>query len=233
MKKAFTMLELIAVILVVAILSIVLIPRFSDSKLREAADQIISHIRYTQHLAMIEEKYIPDPSLSDEDGAVEKSKNARYWYKSFWEIHFHTSGTHAPTYSVYSDSATATAGNAAYDGNPKNADLIAVNPQNKLRMCGLASSTSSIPDSEIDTSLRLGKKFGLTSLTVTNNCGTNRFLFDSFGRPYCNTPTSSETTKYFFDSDDRLTSTAQIRLCIDTDCRTISIEPETGYVHMD
>ncbi|WP_300367295.1 prepilin-type N-terminal cleavage/methylation domain-containing protein, partial [Hydrogenimonas sp.] len=51
-KNAFTMLELIIVIVVVGILSAIMIPRFSDDKLREAADQIMSHIRYTQHLAM-------------------------------------------------------------------------------------------------------------------------------------------------------------------------------------
>ena len=232
MKKAFTMIELIAVIVIVGIMTAVLLPRFSDDKLQEAADQIISHVRYTQHLAMIEDKYIPSPALSKQPTATKKEKNAKYWFKSYWEIMFHTTGAFSPTYSIFSDSPTAT-GNASYDGNPRHADEIARDPSNKLKMCGLASTTSSIPKNEIDTTLRLGDKFGITSITINNNCNSHRFLFDSIGRPYCNTPAAAETNKYFFDPNDKLTSTASIHLCIDSKCKDIYIEPETGYVHMD
>ena len=236
MKTAFTMLELIAVILIVAILSIIMIPRFSDSKLREAADQIMSHIRYTQHLAMMEDKYISNPSLSAEETNLKKTKNTKYWYKSYWEIMFHTSGAESPTYSIFSDSPTSGttgSGVAAYDGNPRNADKVAIDPANQLKMCGLSHTTSSIPEDKIDTSLRLGKKYGITSLTVSNNCNSHRFLFDAIGRPFCSTPASSDGNKYYFNAANKLTSTAVITLCIDTECKKIFIEPETGYVHMD
>ena len=56
-KKAFSLIELIFVIVIIGILSSVLVPRFDRPTLIEAAHQIISHIRYTQHLAMVDNKF--------------------------------------------------------------------------------------------------------------------------------------------------------------------------------
>ena len=60
MKKAFTMLELVFVIVIVGILSYFVSSSFQRNPLREAADQVVSHIRYTQHLAMIDDKFDPN-----------------------------------------------------------------------------------------------------------------------------------------------------------------------------
>jgi prepilin-type N-terminal cleavage/methylation domain-containing protein len=70
-KHAFTMMELVFVIVVVGILSALIAPNFQRNTTREAADQIISHIRYTQHLAMMDDKY--DPTNHN-------------WYKNRWSI---------------------------------------------------------------------------------------------------------------------------------------------------
>ena len=56
-KSAFTMMELIFVIIVIGILSAVFIPRFGQNKLSQAANQLISNIRYTQHLALMDDEY--------------------------------------------------------------------------------------------------------------------------------------------------------------------------------
>ena len=70
-KSAFTMMELIFVIIVIGILSAVLIPRFGQDKLSQAANQLISHIRYTQHLALLDDEY--------------NASNAN-WYQNRWTI---------------------------------------------------------------------------------------------------------------------------------------------------
>ncbi|MCF6310454.1 MAG: type II secretion system GspH family protein, partial [Sulfurimonas sp.] len=57
MKKAFTMLELVMVIVVIGILAAVMLPRVASDRLAEAATQVISHIRYTQHLAMVDDQF--------------------------------------------------------------------------------------------------------------------------------------------------------------------------------
>lgn len=86
MKKAFTMLELIIVIVVIGILAAVVIPRTGSNKAAEAATQLISHIRYAQHLALVDDKF---------DSTVAT------WYENIWQIRF--TGN---TYSIVSDDNT-------------------------------------------------------------------------------------------------------------------------------
>ncbi len=91
MKKAFTMLELIFVIIVIGILAAVILPEMRFSKTREAAIQLVSHIRYTQHLAMIDDKF------GDNTGGSN-------WYEKRWQIRF--SGTNNRDYSIVSNNNT-------------------------------------------------------------------------------------------------------------------------------
>ena len=87
MKKAFTMIELIFVIVVIGILAAVIMPRTGSNKLHEAATQVLSHIRYTQHLAMVDDKFV---------------ENNDTWFRSNWQIEFR-SGTTFVDYRIYTD----------------------------------------------------------------------------------------------------------------------------------
>ena len=51
------MIELIIVIVVVGILAAVMMPRLERDPAREAAEQVAKDIRYTQHLAMVDDVY--------------------------------------------------------------------------------------------------------------------------------------------------------------------------------
>jgi len=64
-------LELIFVIVVIGILSAVFIPRFGQNNLSQAANQLISHIRYTQHLALLDDEY---------------NATNQNWYYNRWSI---------------------------------------------------------------------------------------------------------------------------------------------------
>ena len=79
MKKAFTLLELVFVIVIAGILAFVLIPKSSDTKLLESANQLISHIRYAQQLALNNDQFDP---------------NDKDWYKKMWRIEFKNNGTY-------------------------------------------------------------------------------------------------------------------------------------------
>jgi len=92
MKKAFTMLELIFVLIVIGILTAIIIPSTKRNPVDEAAIKLLSLIRYTQHLAMVDDKF--------------NSNNA--WYKNRWQITF--SGNQ---YSISSDN------NATFAKNPQ------------------------------------------------------------------------------------------------------------------
>lgn len=86
MKKAFTMMELIFVIVVIGILAVVIMPRTGSNKLYEAATQVLSHIRYTQHLAMVDDKFDTNDTL---------------WFRENWQIQFES--LTQVGYMIYSD----------------------------------------------------------------------------------------------------------------------------------
>ena len=67
------MIELIIVIVTVAILAVTIIPRLERDHLQEAVQQVARHMRYTQHLAMVDDMY-----------DVTQTK----WYKAMWRISF-------------------------------------------------------------------------------------------------------------------------------------------------
>jgi len=56
-KSGFTLIELIIVIVIAGILAAVMIPRLERDNLREAANKLVRHIQYTQHLAMVDDVY--------------------------------------------------------------------------------------------------------------------------------------------------------------------------------
>ena len=86
-KKAFTLIELIMIIVVVGILAVAVIPRVDRDTLVEATNQVASHVRYTQHLAMLDDKYDPkDPN----------------WYRNRWKITFNNN-----SYSITSGNTNA------------------------------------------------------------------------------------------------------------------------------
>ncbi len=58
-KPAFTMLELVFVIVVLGILAALAMPRLDRDLRQEAKDNILSAIRYTQHLALTDDKTVP------------------------------------------------------------------------------------------------------------------------------------------------------------------------------
>lgn len=67
------MLELIIVIVVAGVLAVTVIPRLERNRLHAAVQQVARHLRYTQHLAMVDDMYDATKPL---------------WYKAMWRISF-------------------------------------------------------------------------------------------------------------------------------------------------
>ena len=65
------MIELVIVIIIAGILAAVMIPRLERDSLREATNQVVRHIQYTQHLAMVDDVY---------------DANNTTWYQNRWTI---------------------------------------------------------------------------------------------------------------------------------------------------
>ena len=201
MKKAFTMIELIFVIVVIGILAAVVMPRSGSNKLQEAATQVVSHIRYTQHLAMIDDKF---------------DSNDSTWFRERWQIRFRrNSGSSG--YVIFSDSITT-------QGNVNNGEE-AVDPLSKQRMNGHNGWSNG------DLTVKYGifgddsgivqSCFTADGSLVTSNRGV--FVFDHLGRPYSGVSNAASPTDYL------MTTNCDINLTSAEGTVTIRVHPETGY----
>ncbi|HUH42589.1 MAG TPA: type II secretion system protein [Sulfurimonas sp.] len=201
MKKAFTMMELIFVIVVIGILAAIVIPRTGSNKLQEAATQVISHIRYTQHLAMVEDKF----DVNDPD-----------WWQERWQIRFpHTTinGLDTYYYEIFSDKN--------HQGN-SDASEEAKDPLTGNNIGNGNSLVTVIPD---DALTNLAKKYNITSVTGTCQLGGayRTVAFDFIGRPYLDVYTKA------YDNPVPSPNGCTIILNSSEGNATIKIHPESGY----
>lgn len=233
MRKAFTMIELIFVIVVAGIIAAVALPRVNTNNLNEAADQVVSHIRYTQHLALQDNKFNP---------------NERFWYKRRWTIRFFKNLTYTAVmppakaynniwaYSIYSDLPDFT-------GHQPDLNGLAINPQNPAQyLSGGYNNTLHVEDKASMSELRLNEKYGIQSIVFGGGCRANvRYIhFDNYGRPLNSFANSAPYQIAPAGWHYLLTSACTISLCTQSPCpatdgehrRTIAIESETGFVHI-
>ncbi len=214
MKKAFTMLELVFVIVVVGIISAMIAPSFGGNNLREAADQVISHIRYTQHLAMVDEKF-------DDANAT--------WFKERWQIKFNnTNGSDNEwAYTIYSD--------VDQDG-AADADEFAKNPLDIMKILSGGWTTILYGNKKISQELNIGHKYGVQNVQFTGGCasgvGELWISFDNQGRPLYR-DSQNLTSVYNEGNSNRLIQQdCNITLTNGNENIVIQIEPETGYAHI-
>jgi len=108
MRKAFTMLELVFVIVVIGILAAAIIPNTRTNAVREAAIDLQSQIRYVQHLSMMDDKFYATNST---------------WMANRWQIVF--SGTNNNEYSItHFNINDGVAETPTYAKNPQNGEDI-------------------------------------------------------------------------------------------------------------
>ncbi len=225
MKKAFTMIELVFVIVVVGIISAMIAPNFQRNSLREAADQLISHIRYTQHLAMMDDKYNPSDSK---------------WFLGRWTLRFQQNLVYTSSlppiktysnvwdYSIYSDIPN-------YVGHHPDLNGLAKNPSNTQQyLSGGYDNVLHVMDDKSMKNLRLGDKYGVTNVAFSGGCRSNILYinFDYLGRPSNSFPGASPYEIPSPGYHKLLEQACKITLSDGSKNLTIAIEPETGYAHI-
>lgn len=192
--------EMIFVIVVIGILAAIVAPKSGQDKLQEAATQVLSHIRYTQHLAMIDDKFDVNDST---------------WFRKNWQIRFRrNSGSSG--YVIFSDS------NA--QGNVDDGEE-AIDPLSKQRMNGFKDWQ----DGDLTLKYGIyGNDSGIAQSCfkadgslVTSNRGV--FAFDYLGRPYRGLSNATNPTQYLLTTDCNLTLTSAEGNV------TIKVHRETGY----
>ena len=219
MRKAFTLLELVFVIVVIGILAAAIIPRVNTDRLHEAAIQVVSHIRYTQHLAMNDDKYNP----------LETN-----WYEKRWQFIFGESNNSSgedsggyQAYTIFSDFKNTSGGKP--DFSSINDTEIARDPANRSKvLSGGYSGTIDWENPAANKKLNLGYTYGITNMALSGGCSNKRISFDHLGRPM-EGDSSSLTNPYvdsrLIDFDDPCILT----LTSPEGHVSIRIEGETGY----
>ncbi len=218
-KKAFTFLEAVIVIIIVAILAVVFSPKYEKENLLQATNQILAHIKYTQHLALIDNKF--DPTSSD-------------WYKRRWQIRFFKSsraskdGSSKWAYAVFSDSPP-------YDGFPSiTKNEVAKDPLDKTYITGGYStdpSSYNYNSEYVNKKIAIEETYGITSITFSQSCNyynSRAIIFDYLGRPLRG---NSSNYNHPYEKNKMITSTCKITFSDGVDSMSICVEPETGYAH--
>jgi len=226
MKKAFSMLELVFVLVVIGILAAVIIPSTRTNPLQEAATQVVSDIRYTQHLAMMDDKF---------------DSTDTNWYKERWSIRFKQDLVYSllSPAGLYSNVWAYTIyGDTSHDGNP-NLSEIAKNPLNNSQyLSGGYNNILHVDDEKSMKKMRLGTSYGINEVSFSGGCRSNvlYIYFDHLGRPFNSMNTTAAYESASAGWHKLLTSACKISLCegsctgtsSDTEI-VISIHPETGY----
>jgi len=210
MKRfAFTMLELVFVIIVIGILAVLAMPNFNRHPLQEAAEQVANHIRYTQHLAMVDDRF--DPTNPQ-------------WYSQMWifsirELNDTNNNNESEWfYEVFSDRS---------NDNDSTEEEEATDPLTGQSL-GNGTLNNTIDD---DKTVNLTRKYGISNIVYAGGSSvlvttTKRIAFDNLGRPYRNaSPNLGQNWRNFL-----ITTPVTITLVHPSGSATITVSPETGYV---
>lgn len=214
-KNAFSMLELVFVIVVLGILAALAMPRMERDVRQDAADSILAAIRYTQHLALSDN--VTEPSNPN-------------WQRKFWRFGVRTCTGTDLFYYIGSDKSAE--GNI--DANEAAIDLS--NGDKFWASAGTACSdgTQSSGTSKSSTNIFISHLYGINdnNSKMFQNCrisnsSTARYVgFDYLGRPHVGFNTSSTP-----DYSTLLTSDCNLTFQFDDGSADliINIQKETGY----
>jgi prepilin-type N-terminal cleavage/methylation domain-containing protein len=210
-KSGFTMIELVMVIVVMGILAALAIPRMNRDLRQEAADNILSAIRYTQHLALMDDKHLP---------------NNNKWQKSWWHIYFGTCNSKI-FYAIGSDISLT---DSSTDSRVKLIES-AIDPANGRYIWANsgAQCAGTHQMSELSPNIFIGKKYSISEINRTGGCDNKYIGFDHLGRPYSSAFPTSATPNF----SGYMTSECIYTFSLENgESFKISIQPETGYTQI-
>jgi len=207
-KNAFTMLELVFVIVVIGILAALAIPRFDRDLRQGAKDNLLSAIRHTQALALVDNKTNPAEAN---------------WQRAFWQIRFSNPSTpnNEWVYSIGSNMDYAT----SLDKNES-----AIDPVNGKYMY---SGDASPADSDESPNIFLTKKYGIDTVTFNDCSGSSgstakHIAFDNLGRLHRGVFGGENNYRTLVTNEDCIITFGFISEGISD--LNITISQQTGYV---
>jgi prepilin-type N-terminal cleavage/methylation domain-containing protein len=174
-KRAFTMIELIVILVVIGIIAAYSIPRFKRDTRAEAINHILSMIRYTQNLALHDSKH-----------QIDKPK----WQRAFWRFEIYNCANKSGIfYKIGTDKDL--------NGGLNRSETAIDRSNGKFtfwdtrKACPKNSQDALM--NEVSPNIFLTQRYGIKSATF-NSCkvykngvktsSTKHIGFDKFGRPY-------------------------------------------------
>jgi len=231
-KPAFTMIELVFVIVVMGILAAMAMPRMERDLRQEAADNVLSAIRFTQHMALMDNVERPGTNT---------------WQKAFWRFGKEGCSDNGIFYYVGSDKDMG--GGIGIVGSGAGIGEAAIDPSNGNWMMGLNSANcetdlsgqvftggTTASNRPASKNIFLTKLYGISegkmlfssSCRTAANGKTGHIAFDYLGRPH-----SGITALTAPDYSKLMTTDCNVTLGFeDTSIPNviITIEKETGRV---
>ena len=207
-RSAFTIIELTLAIVIIGILASLALPRMDRDLREEASGSILSNIRYTRHLAQMDNMQM---------------FNNKQWERRYWKIMFGTcSDANNKFYMVGTDSNMDSGG--FFDRNES-----AIDPANGKPMFWVnGQDCSSGGDSSVSPQIFISKKFGINSISWSGGCANVQHIgFDHLGRPHVGFGSSNgpDQGSYMFE-DCTITFGFEDSSIPDF---SIKIAKETGY----
>lgn len=224
MKKAFTVIELVFVIVMVGIMAAVSVMYIPQTNLQQASDYLIQNLKYTKLLAQTDDRFY---TMSDGavPNSVDVSKQTQYWQAGMWQLQFHRIGDNTQnSYSVYADTARSNA-TTNFDGRPMSGDLIAKDPDNKACLTGYSLSNRPTEcENNVAKEVKLEETYGVTidKIEHQGNCTesqTARIYFNKEGLPFCGSSKSGTQIP------ERLSESFKIVLKRKNQTATICVSP--------
>jgi len=200
------MIELILVIVVLGILAAMAIPRLQRDLRQEATDNLVAALRYTQNLALIDDKTNPRDSQ---------------WQQTLWHIRFnqYTDGN-GNTRWFYTISS-----NMDHNSNVDKNETV-VDPANGKYMYNLAGD-STVGEDE-SPNIFIGKKYGIDTVSFSGGCaGIQHVAFDHLGRPHTGIYGAGNDYATYMNSDCNITFGFESSDIADL---IITISKETGMI---
>ncbi|HEY9128234.1 MAG TPA: type II secretion system protein [Sulfurovum sp.] len=203
------MIELVFVIVVLGILAALALPRMERDLRQEAADNVLSAIRHTQHLALNDNK--TDPFDAN-------------WQHELWQIQFDTTTSTGYLFYVIGSDTDHSDTTSAYPSKEETA----IDPDNGKYMYHI-NTDAELQDGE-SPNILLGRKYGVSSVNPTGGCTTQGLAFDQLGRPHNNVGNAGNNYATYMTSDCNLTFTFTNNVALPF---SIIINKETGHAYID
>jgi|GEM_PF-6234475 len=218
-RRAFSTLELVVVVAIVGILATFVASKFRDDPLARATLQIASHLRYTQAIALNDDRFSTRTDWHESRPIFEFTHiNTQKKIKNVCE------NVTCWRYNVYKDTSGSTNLNAITQAVP--------DPLNPAKRLTAGFSPGSLFESNIkqlNLKLNLTYTFGVTDVEFSGGCKAQRagvgvkFRFDELGRVYTQNPTRAY--------NGAVSKRCEVRLFDKNGaCKMLTIEAQTGFV---